>query len=188
MWGDFVMFRALLSIVVIVLLAALIFLVYANLSLNDNGRDAFDRAAQPQEPIAVQPKAKEPPVVPPPAPRELPKAEPPIAAPAPLPVPTPVIAEPPRGKRTHVVQPGESLWSISKQLYGTPAHSSRIAELNGIRGKDRIRAGQVLLVPDLPFAAAPAQEAASPAESGERVTESPEFVPQPPTLNVTSKK
>ncbi|MEI6231888.1 MAG: LysM domain-containing protein [Planctomycetota bacterium] len=52
------------------------------------------------------------------------------------------------GKRTHIVQPGESLWSISKKYLGNGELNAKIADCNGLTSKDRIRAGQVLVIPD----------------------------------------
>jgi LysM repeat protein len=57
-------------------------------------------------------------------------------------------SEKPVGKRTHVVQPGESLWLISKKMYGNAELYSKIADANGLTAKDRVRAGQVLVIPE----------------------------------------
>ncbi|HLX62842.1 MAG TPA: LysM peptidoglycan-binding domain-containing protein [Planctomycetota bacterium] len=54
----------------------------------------------------------------------------------------------PAVKRTHVVQPGESLWLIAKKYYGNGELFGRIAEGNGIAVKDRVKVGQVLVIPD----------------------------------------
>ena len=62
-----------------------------------------------------------------------------------------------QGKRTHVVLQGESLWVISRKYFGSAEHISKIAASNGITSHDRIRAGQILVIPDLnaPVASAP---------------------------------
>lgn len=57
----------------------------------------------------------------------------------------PIQAQP----RTHVVKPGESLWVISKKYYGNAELLTKIAESNNLTSRDRIRAGQVLVIPDL---------------------------------------
>lgn len=55
----------------------------------------------------------------------------------------------PSGKRTHIVQPGESLWVISRKYLGSGELNAKIADCNGLSSKDRIRVGQVLIIPDL---------------------------------------
>ena len=92
-------------------------------------------AVPPQSPAPASPT----PTAPPPAPVLLAQANPPSqTAPPPL----------PEGARSHVVQSGESLWSIARRLLGSDASPGRIAgevsrlwELN----KDRIGTGD----PDL---------------------------------------
>jgi len=54
----------------------------------------------------------------------------------------------PVAKRTHIVQPGESLWVISKKMYGNAELYGKIADANGMSSKDRVRVGQVLVIPD----------------------------------------
>ena len=53
------------------------------------------------------------------------------------------------GGRTHVVRPGETLESISRQRYGSPAAWTRLAAANGhlLGPGNRPHAGQVLSVP-----------------------------------------
>lgn len=67
------------------------------------------------------------------------------------------------GRRTHVVQSGESLWSISKKYYGKAELLNKIAEGNGITTHDRIRAGQIIVIPDLNGIVAPPAVAHTPA-------------------------
>ncbi len=55
----------------------------------------------------------------------------------------------PAGKRTHLVQPGESLWVISRKYLGNGELNAKIAEANGLTSKDHIKAGQLLIIPDL---------------------------------------
>jgi nucleoid-associated protein YgaU len=53
--------------------------------------------------------------------------------------------------RQHVVAPGQTLWLISRALYGSGIHYRRLHRLNKARigNPDRIYPGQVLLVPDI---------------------------------------
>ena len=127
------------------------------------------------------------------------KAEPARPAPAPVvetpPVqPAPRVAEPapPQGptvtvgKRTHIVQPGESLWLISKRYYGTPAHIERIADANHLETPKRLRLGQVLVLPEIAGVKMlePDAPLAPGLETSVRSTSPTEDVPQmPPTLS-----
>ena len=74
---------------------------------------------------------------------ELPPSNRPHAASAQAP------AAKPTGKRTHIVQPGESLWVISRKYLGNGELNAKLAEANGLSSKDRIKAGQLLIIPDL---------------------------------------
>lgn len=56
--------------------------------------------------------------------------------------------KPQTGKRTHVVQPGESLWVISKKYLGNGELNGKIAECNGLTSRDKIKVGQLLIIPD----------------------------------------
>jgi putative chitinase len=67
-------------------------------------------------------------------------AAPPGSPPAPAPAPAPA----PGNLGYYVVQWGETLWSIA-QRYGTTVWA--IAQANGIWDVNRIRAGQVLVIP-----------------------------------------
>ena len=53
--------------------------------------------------------------------------------------------------RRHVVAPGQTLWLISRSLYGSGVYYRRLHRLNRARigNPDRIYPGQVLLVPDI---------------------------------------
>lgn len=48
---------------------------------------------------------------------------------------------------TYIVEPGDSLYSISRKFYGTEAMVSKIQELNGLSNADLIKEGQSLLLP-----------------------------------------
>ncbi len=163
------MFRALFSVAIVLLLSTIALLLYANYVHDDKSTSATD----------VGLKSSPPPVAP--------RADPPPAPlPAPLPAPAPVTPEKPvavspikeqketkpkseprpklepgPGQRTYVVESGDTLWSISKKNYGTPDHYNKIAELNRMTQKDRIRPGQVLIIPDLPYAAPKDEESAA---------------------------
>jgi len=55
----------------------------------------------------------------------------------------------PPGAKRHVVQPGETLSTIALKYYGSKARSADILDANNVQlgGKDRIRPGQVLIIP-----------------------------------------
>jgi nucleoid-associated protein YgaU len=55
----------------------------------------------------------------------------------------------PPGARRHVVQPGETLGTIAVKYYGSKARSADILDANNVQlgGKDRIKPGQVLIIP-----------------------------------------
>ena len=82
-------------------------------------------------------------------------------------------------KRTHVVKQGESLWVISKKYFGSAEHISNIAASNGITSHDRIRAGQILVIPELnaPVAAATARPAPHAAEEDADHEDAPRATP-----------
>ena len=91
-----------------------------------------------------------------------------------------------------MVQAGESLSSISRKHFGTPNHYGKIAELNKLRSHDRIRVGQLLLLPDIePAVAVEIEPQATPLpvepEHGSNTAQTP-FEPQPPTLNIVVPK
>ena len=56
----------------------------------------------------------------------------------------------PPGARTHVVEKGETLASISFKYYRNRANSSRIkdANYNQLGGKDIIKPGMTLIIPE----------------------------------------
>ena len=51
--------------------------------------------------------------------------------------------------RTHVVQPGETLYGIAEKYYGDSTHWKRIRDANrtSIDPNWRVRAGQILVIP-----------------------------------------
>lgn len=178
------MLRALLSAVILLGLAAVAFLLYSTYfaperqpasgpGVTSEGRPPAPPA--PSAPVAA-PLAPEPPVVPLPAPR--------VEA-APRVPPAPVT---PKLKRTHVVQAGESLSSISRRYYGTPDLYGRIVAANGLRSCDLIRVGQVLVIPEA--SAPPIIETTNgDGEQGAATAAgNQDFEPQLPTLSTTQKK
>jgi len=70
---------------------------------------------------------------------------------APRPQPSPQSAQPvqPRVPNTYTVSSGDSLYSISKELYGTPARYMDIYQANRdrMRSPDALRVGMVLRIP-----------------------------------------
>lgn len=55
----------------------------------------------------------------------------------------------PPGAKRHMVQPGETLGTIALKYYGSKARSADILDANNVQlgGKDRIKPGQVLIIP-----------------------------------------
>jgi len=55
------------------------------------------------------------------------------------------------GGRTYTVQPGDTLWKISQEMYGSGGKYMKIFEANTsiLDNPDRIRPGQELSIPDL---------------------------------------
>ncbi len=54
--------------------------------------------------------------------------------------------------RTYVVQPGDSLYAISRKLYGDSSHIDRIFQANrsSLPSKNSLKLGQVLVIPPIP--------------------------------------
>ena len=150
------MFRALFSVAIVLLLSTIALLLYANFVHDDKSAGADTLLKPPPLPPIVQPRAEPAPIpAPQPLPPEKPVAVSPLretkeAKPKSDPRAKP---EPGPGQRTYVVESGDTLWNISKKLYGVPEHYGKIAELNRMTQRDRIRPGQVLIVPDLPMTA-----------------------------------
>lgn len=55
------------------------------------------------------------------------------------------------GGRTYTVKSGDTLWAISEEMYGTGARYKKIfaANTDQLESPDKIRPGQVLVIPDL---------------------------------------
>jgi len=166
--------RTVFGAVTVVLLAAIAYLLYANyvggnkpLSTTlDQPGDILPFTPQP----APLPIVTPPPVAPAPAPTPAPIVQP---QPTPAPAPAPVVENTAPGKRTHVVQPGESLWTISKAYYGSGDHHGKIAEANKLKN-DRIRVGQLLIIPQAP---APARRTAPAMATETETAETPKEAP-----------
>jgi LysM repeat protein len=180
------MFRTLLSVVAVLLLAAIAVLLYVNCSMPTRNTGNFAEltglGAPPSAPLrAPEPARQLPTLAPQPvvtAPPAPPKASPPPTEPI--------------GKRTHVVRAGESLSSISRIYYGSPEHHRQIAQANGLRSRDVIRVGQVLYVPEIPgvqISEKPSEEFAEKQqpETKADASESADFEPMPPTLSTVKK-
>ncbi|WP_274652710.1 LysM peptidoglycan-binding domain-containing protein [Paenibacillus humicola] len=52
--------------------------------------------------------------------------------------------------QTHTVQKGETLYSISRQYYGSDKYANTIAEYNHLADGDAVKAGDVLKIPPVP--------------------------------------
>ena len=173
------MIRTACTIGFLAVLAAVGVLLYRHYRLPSPWEELQAEGAPPTDKTAREPARTAPiPVV------ETPPATPVrVAEPAPPPIPLPAITV---GKRTHIVQPGESLWLISKRYYGTPAHIERIADANHMDAPKRLRPGQVLVLPEIAGVRMLEPDAPeTPAiETSVRPSTPNEDVPQmPPTLS-----
>ena len=213
------MFRALFSVAIVLLLSTIALLLYANFAHEEKSMSAADiglKSTPPPAPKMDPPPTIAPAPMPAPLPAPAPRCEPPVAV-SPIketketkPKSEPKAKlEPGPGQRTYVVESGDTLWSISKKNYGTPDYYTKIAEINRMTQKDRIRPGQVLIVPDLPYtpdadeaaAAAPAKDESPKDEATAddhendnvatrrtntpaRTEETPDPEVQPPTLSI----
>ncbi len=85
-----------------------------------------------------------------------PAPEPPAAAPRPppptgrAPGPRPAATQPPRARRTHIIQAGDTLWDIARKYYGSYAHVDHIKAANPGLNPKRLRIGQRITIPSLP--------------------------------------
>lgn len=142
-------------------------------------------APDPKPEPAPNPNAPAPvptPVVnpaPAPSPTPAPAPEQPKAAPAPTPEPGP-------GLTTYKVKSGDSLWEISRKMYGSPNHIKLIADANNLNSSAMLRIGQLLVIPEL------RGNKATPADADHEGPAAPEHEPEasketsqpmPPTLN-----
>jgi LysM repeat protein len=138
--------RTLFGAVTAVLLGVIAYLLYCNYI---PGYKPIERPID--EPAELMPPQQQPRAEPVPAPAPMPTPAPapvpPRAQPTPVPTPPPTADAP--GKKTHIVQPGESLWVIAKAHYGNGDLYSKIAEANKLRKGEHIRAGQVLVIPPI---------------------------------------
>ncbi len=103
---------------------------------------AVPSAGQPNQPARQRPQtagASEP------ARSEPPRAEPPRTTPTPPVASKPVEPSPP--PRTHIVQNGETLSSISQQYYGSSDQWQRIAKANAIKNPNVVPVGTRLIIP-----------------------------------------
>jgi len=180
------MLQAVWSFVAVLLLVAMGFLVYSGRAQDskiDNGLTAT--ATPPLAPTVLAPTPAAPiqaaPVQATPPARTLPLAQPPA-------IDEPEIKPVKKAKRTHVVQTGDSLSSISRKYYGTPDYYTKLADANALRSRDHIRVGQVLVLPDLPVVAESAAKPETEIPTEEAQISNQDFVPQPPTLNTTAPK
>lgn len=79
------------------------------------------------------------PYVPPPAPEPAPTVREPVV----VSTPAPTLSRP----RTYTVQKGDTLIGIARRFYGNPAKYKDIAAANNLADPNRIRVGQVLVLP-----------------------------------------
>jgi len=174
------MIRALLSAAALVGLVGAGFYLYSNFFVPEKkaaaGPNITAGATPPQPPAPSKP-----------APGPQPPPAQPVQPPAPKveTPPTPPAPPAPKLRHTHVVQPGESLSSISRKYYGTPDRYGKIAAANNLRGRDLIRVGQVLVIPDVSGPPILENEGDEKDERTASAVDTQDFEPQPPTLNTT---
>jgi LysM repeat protein len=108
----------------------------------------------PREPVMTPVMPPEPEPIPEPIPVEEPEeVAPPEPAPVeeeyvePAPVEPAVQEEPADAGQTYVVQKGDTLAKISKQLYGTTTKWKAIAEANRISNPKGLKVGMTLMIP-----------------------------------------
>ena len=180
------MLRALLSAVVIVSLAGMAFYLYSSfLGPGKKAANWPNITAEGTPPAAPRPSKPAPNLPPPPV---APTPPAPVVEPQPPPAPSTPAPQAPKLKRTHIVQPGESLSSISRRYYGTPERYGKIVAANNLRSRDVIRVGQVLVIPE---GSGPPVIESTNDENEERAASTAgtqEFEPQPPTLNTTGMR
>jgi LysM repeat protein len=180
------MLRTVCTIGFLAVLAGVGVLLYRHYSLPAPWETTQSEAAPPIEKAAPERVRPTPPPVveaPPVPPVPVPPVR--VAEPAPPPPSAPIVTV---GKRTHVVQPGESLWTISKRYYGSAAHVERIADANHLESPKRLRQGQVLLLPEISgvkMAEPDATEAPSVETTARKNSDNTESPQMPPTLSRT---
>ena len=59
------------------------------------------------------------------------------------------VAETPTQGKSYTVKEGDTLWAISKQVYGTGLSWSKIAEENKVGDANKLEAGQTLKIPEV---------------------------------------
>jgi LysM repeat protein len=196
------MLRMALSGIAVLLLGVFAYLFFTDYFRPETRQNLNDllTAAKPPVPTFVQPQPAQP-VNSPPQPVAQPQPAAPVQPVAPpvevQPAPKPVVqVEPPRMKRTHIVQRGDTLSAISREYYGVDNLYGKIASASGLKSSDRIRVGQVLIVPELSAAEIAAAQAGQAVQTAERAstdggvssTLGQDFEPIPPTLNITVPK
>ena len=98
---------------------------------------------QPAPAVVAKPPAPPRPAPPPPAP---PAPAPPVAkakSPAPPAPPAPA----PTTGRTYTVKPGDSLWKISKEVYGDATKYEQIQKANPTLDPQLLQPGTVIVIP-----------------------------------------
>jgi LysM repeat protein len=109
----------------------------------------------------------------------------PSAQPAPIAAPAAPVKQPQSGAHKYQVQPGDTLWSISRRHYGSGKFASAIASHNGLNDATQIKAGSTLLLPAFNLEEGPEKPSAQPKPGP--VLPASRFV-MPPTLSITAKQ
>ncbi len=141
-------------------IATLSLLALALGACNNNKRTASadsSKNAPVVAPVPPAPEASTLAMAPMPAPAPVPAMD---VAPAPAPAPVPVAMAPApshkvarlarsyeSGRKSYVVQKGDTLTKISRRFYGDASHVKAIALANHLSNPNKIRAGQKLVIP-----------------------------------------
>lgn len=193
------MIRTAIGIGILAILCGVGVIVYRHVQSQDDVANLLPPSILPTPPKTVPEPAPSPNPLPEPAPAV------PAPAPAPLPVVNPSPAQPQQAEKppaqpqapaeqsglvTYKVQPGDSLWEISRTFYKSPNHIKQIADANNLAANAMLRIGQVLVIPDLRENKSTPADADHEATSARPVTTKEasreDAAPMPPTLSRTA--
>jgi nucleoid-associated protein YgaU len=193
------MIRTAIGIGILAILCGIGVIVYRHVQSQDDVANLIPPSVLPTPPKNV----------PQPTPSTNPLPEPAPAVPAPAPAPMPVVnpspAQPQQAEKppaqpqapaeqgglvTYKIQPGDSLWEISRKFYKSPNHIKQIADANNLSANATLRIGQMLVIPELrENKSTPADadhEATSARPETAKESSREDAAPMPPTLSRTA--